>query len=522
MDFLQMGLSASILIVVVVIIRALALHKLPKKTFLVLWGVVTCRLLLPLSIPFSFSFYTGMEKVKHMIMERAGVGLPVEIAEFSAMERIKAVGEAVGEVVGKAAGAPVGGPAGAAASIAPFSWIGIIWLTGVWASALFFITVYIKFRREFQTSLPVKNDFIAQWLQQHPLRRTVQVRQSDRIQTPLTYGILRPVILLPKNIDLTDEAALRVILTHELVHIRRFDVLAKWVLTIAVCVHWYNPFVWVMYILANRDIELSCDEKVVRTFGETMKSAYAMMLVNMKEAKSGLPLLVNHFSKNCIEERIVAIMKMKKASLAGIFLAMALVVGTVSVFATNAASTTASAGKEQKNTTDQVPEMIAAQNSSGQNNSLDITDSGDSMMGPEDGPAPKEGSIHSTGATIIPTFTDNSTHMDVELIQGGAFVIGRETWEEGDEVVFRVHAEEEMVLYVGVVPVEGMEKGLGYNGYGLFAPKEIQVGPEVQQVSFTIPETGEYGFGVQNYDRENGTLSFELEINKVFINPFRG
>ena len=84
--------------------------------------------------------------------------------------------------------------------------------------------------------------------------------QDDRISSPLTYGILHPVILLPRqNLSLPQET-LDCILTHEYVHIRRFDCLLKLLLTAALCLHWLNPLVWVMYLLANRDIELCCDE----------------------------------------------------------------------------------------------------------------------------------------------------------------------------------------------------------------------------------------------------------------------
>lgn len=327
MDIVQMSLSASVLIVVVVIIRALALHKFPKKTFLILWGVVICRLLLPFSIPFNFSFYTGIDTLKRMFMESTGVAPPAGLPNITSVESIPGTGETIG----------VG------ASISSFSWIELVWLTGICAFALFFITVYIKCRREFQTSLPVKNDFIAQWLREHPLRRPVQIRQSDRIKAPLTYGVLQPVILLPKKTDWADEVRLKVILTHEFVHIRHLDALTKLVLTVAVCVHWYNPLVWLMYVLANRDIELTCDETVVRTFGETIKSAYALTLIGLEEKKSRPTPLVNNFSKNAIEERIVSIMKMKKTSFVGIFLAVVLVIGTVTVFATNA---TTAANKE--------------------------------------------------------------------------------------------------------------------------------------------------------------------------------
>lgn len=93
-----------------------------------------------------------------------------------------------------------------------------------------------------------------------------------------------------------------------------------------------------MYVLANRDTELSCDEAVVRIFGEGTKLEYARTLIGLEEEKRNWTPLVNRFSRYAIEERINAIMKPKKKSLAGILLAIALVIGTTAAFATNAAS----------------------------------------------------------------------------------------------------------------------------------------------------------------------------------------
>lgn len=323
MDISQMSFSASILIVAIVIIRAVALHKLPKKTFLALWGIAALRLLVPFSIPSRFSVYTGLDMLKSLFVQKTAASSPNGMAVFPANTvHMPGVGEVVGADI----------PA------ASFSAIEMIWLAGMFACALFFIVAYVKCRREFRMSLPVESDVTAQWLQGHPLRRPVQIRQTDRIKAPLTYGVLRPVILLPTETDRADEKRLRYILTHEYVHIRRFDTLTKLVLTAIVCVHWFNPFAWVMYALANRDIELSCDETVVRTYGESLKSAYALMLIGLEETKGRLSPLVNHFSKNAIEERIVSIMKIKKTSLVGIVLAVALVVGTTTAFATSAAT----------------------------------------------------------------------------------------------------------------------------------------------------------------------------------------
>jgi beta-lactamase regulating signal transducer with metallopeptidase domain len=323
MSVYQMSISATLLIIAVVIVRALALYKLPKKTFLILWSIVMCRLLIPFSIPSRFSIYTSVDMLKRTFMQTT------DYNGYVSTEIRPHVEPVLPNIWHSVELDP------STVSISPFT---VIWLIGMCACALFFMVTYIKCRNEFKTSLPIENDFIDLWLQKHLMYRKVQIRQSDRIKAPLTYGIIRPIVLLPKTTDWTDKTRLQYILTHEFVHIRRFDLLYKLLLTAALCVHWFNPLVWVMYVLANRDIEVSCDETLVRTFGETMKSAYATMLIGMEEKKSRLTPLMGGFSKNSIEERIVSIMKMKRISLTGMILAVALVISLSAIFATSVKS----------------------------------------------------------------------------------------------------------------------------------------------------------------------------------------
>ena len=218
-------------------------------------------------------------------------------------------------------------------------WV-IVWAVGVLVCAFVFAIAYWKCRQEFQTSLPVNNDFIKNWLNVHRLKRSITIRQSSRFSAPLTYGVFRPVILMPTSTEWENTKALQYILAHEYVHIRRFDSVTKLVLIAALCVHWFNPLVWAMYILANRDIELSCDEAVVRLFGENTRAAYARSLISMGETRSGLTPLCNNFNKNAIEERITAIMKIKKASVFSLVLALALIAAVTTGFATSAADAT--------------------------------------------------------------------------------------------------------------------------------------------------------------------------------------
>lgn len=123
-------------------------------------------------------------------------------------------------------------------------------------------------------------------------------------------------------------------------HIQRFDAVSKLLFTLAVCIHWFNPMVWAMYILVNRDIELSCDDKVVRQFGLKTRADYAYMLIMMEEAKSDFTPLCSNFSKNAIEERITAIMKTKKTTIIPSILACIIVLCTIGAFATSAQGNT--------------------------------------------------------------------------------------------------------------------------------------------------------------------------------------
>lgn len=310
MSLVQMSISGGVLTLFVLAVRALALHHLPKTTFLVLWETVALRLLLPGSIPLPFGVYTQVEHLASAL-------------ENGVMEQ--AVLEST--------------PIAAARSCAKFSAsaVAVIWLVGAGLLAAYFTISYVRNHRKFRTSVPCEKPFAEKWLAKYRIVRPMEVRESDQIFSPLTYGIFRPVILLSKSVNGEDEAALTCILTHEYVHIRRFDAVTKLVLAAVLCVHWFNPLVWMMYVFANRDMELSCDECVVRILGEQEKSAYALTLINLEEQKSGCAFLCSHFSKNTTEERIESIMKYKRSSVLAVVLSLALVIGATAGFAASGA-----------------------------------------------------------------------------------------------------------------------------------------------------------------------------------------
>lgn len=319
MSLLQMSFSGAVFIIAIVIIRAIAINKLPKKTFLVLWEIALLRLLIPFSIPSMFSVYTLISK---------NIATPI----FSGTETGNVIPAISQENQLIAAQRATQFSTNTLLSVPVWS---AVWLIGMILSAIFFIVSYLRCLKEFQTSLPIRNDYAEQWLRKCPLKRPISIRQSDRISAPLTYGIFHPVILMPKKTNWENARQLQYVLSHEYVHIYRFDTIAKLIATIAFCVHWFNPMVWVMYILFNHDIELACDESVVRQFGETSKSAYARVLIDMEAGQSGLLPFCNNFSKNAVEGRIRSIMKTKKATVGLTIGSLLLVIIIITLFVTS-------------------------------------------------------------------------------------------------------------------------------------------------------------------------------------------
>lgn len=325
MSLWAMSLSGAVMIIAIVILRALLINQLPKKTFLILWGIVMVRLVIPFTAPSAFSIYSLIpEKEQSMNTQFSGIqdnlseNLPVNaMADTVHVDKTTQIS---------------------------IKWL--VWLAGLCLCAGYFLIVYRKLYREFQMSFLVKIPQIEQWLVLHNGKRRIEIRQSDRVAAPVSYGIIHPIILFPKNTDWENMNVLQYVLEHEYVHIKRYDSITKLLVTAIMCIHWFNPMVWVMYILFNRDLELACDECVIHRFGNNFKSTYAHALISMEEQKSGFMPFCNNFSKNAIEERITAIMKTKKTTIVMLVASAIVIIGVTGTFATSA---NASAKIDNKN-----------------------------------------------------------------------------------------------------------------------------------------------------------------------------
>lgn len=308
-----MSLSASILILFVVFLRLFAINKLPKITFTVLWGIVLARLLIPFSISLKPDFAAPLYRLSDFETKAGTITKAINILPSgfaAAQENTTALSNK---------------------TLLAHPWF-IIWLIGTGIFLTLFLTAYIKNYRNLREALPMEdNVFISAWLSKQTGKQPVRVLTSDRISTPIIFGFIESKIVFPKDMDFSDLQQLSYVLSHEFIHMKRHDNVWKFVSVLAVCVHWFNPLVWLMYVLFNRDMEIACDEKVISIHGEEKKSAYALSLIGLAEKKAAFSPLCNGFGKNAIEERIVSIMKYKKLSVFSIILAVSLVIGSTAV-----------------------------------------------------------------------------------------------------------------------------------------------------------------------------------------------
>ena len=358
MNLLELTLQGGVLIGAILLLRLLGRYRLPGWTFRVLWGIALARLLIPVALPFPWNIYAGLEHLAgfgQTAQTAPSVQTPAEIpapSQGGGIPDVPALPMEPGQI-------PVPEAAPAAVEI---PWLTILYLAGAAALALLFLVSYRRGVRVFRTALPLKHPAVNQWRRKIPALRGVPIRRCDRVRSPLTYGLVRPVILLPKGLDYEQEEV-GYILLHEGTHIKHGDAWWKLFLAAALCVHWFNPLVWCMYVWANRDLERCCDESVVRRCGLEARSEYALTLLKWEERRSGLLPLCSNFGTPILKERVVFIMKLKKQSAAAVALTLALVMGTTVAFATGPAPETAENTPVSQGAQTQTPDAASLESS---------------------------------------------------------------------------------------------------------------------------------------------------------------
>lgn len=308
------------MVLAIAVIRKVLIARLPKRTFVILWEIALLRLLIPIRVSSVLSIYTIFSSI-----ERKSEGIVFQPADIS-----------VSYIAQNTAANADTYPVANTLEINRFSVWTIVWLAGAAIMLFGFVTAYIIVFSRYRGCEIIKGGYGIEWLKAHKIKRNVRLAFSDRISSPLTYGIFRPIILFPKNIDMDDKRCIDFVLLHELTHIKRFDMIRKLAVSAALCVHWFNPLVWVLYFLFNRDIELTCDEIAVGTIGIDRRSDYALALVNMEERRSRFTGPYYNFNGNAIKERTILIMKTKKISIITMAVSWVIILSMTTIFATSA------------------------------------------------------------------------------------------------------------------------------------------------------------------------------------------
>ena len=304
--------GGSAMILMVLALRLFLKKHLPRGIFPTLWCAAAVRLLLPITVPTHLSVWN--------------------LLHTPAAAQANGV---ISDVLTPFPSLAASSTAKPAADIAGISPMLLVWLVCAILLAAYFVIGYTCMVRRFRGTRLAPQPSIDALLDRFRFSRDPRICVSNSRRAPLTFGVFRPTVLLPEDLPIGD-AQFQLVLAHELAHIRRKDCLRKLLLTVCLCLYWWNPLVWMMVWLANRDMELACDEAVLRALGPDCKKAYALTLLDMAQRNPKSAPLCSGFAKSSAEERIRAILCFKRIpAWVGIFVSVLFVL-TASAFTTQA------------------------------------------------------------------------------------------------------------------------------------------------------------------------------------------
>ena len=304
LKIVNMSISASWVVIAVLTLR-FCLKKAPKWVNVLLWGIVAARMVFPFSIESVLSLIPSAETISPTIMMEQTP---------SVQTGVPALNHVINPVIsGSFTPAP-------GASANPLQiWIPIltgIWLFGVAALFLYSAASYWRLRRKVCEAVILRGN----------------IYQSENVCSPFVLGIIKPKIYLPYHMDSRE---MDHVIAHEQTHIRRKDHWWKPLGFLLLTIHWFNPLMWLSYILLCRDIELACDEKVIREMGNEQRADYTQALVACSVNRRVIAACPLAFGEVGVKERVKSVMNYKKPAF-WIVLASVIVCAVIAVcFLTN-------------------------------------------------------------------------------------------------------------------------------------------------------------------------------------------
>ena len=314
LKLLNLSISASWLVLAVLALRLIS-KRSPKWMNVLLWGIVALRLMLPFSIESALSLIPSAETVSPAVVQFDPA--PTITSGVSVIDN--AVNPSLS---GRFAAAPL-------ASVNPlYVWTylaGWVWLIGLGAMLLYALASYLRLRRRVSVSLPIQD----------------HIYLCDAISSPFILGVVKPRIYLPSTLD---EIQQQNVLAHEHAHLARHDHWWKPLGFALLAVYWFNPVLWLAYALLCRDIELACDERVIRTMDESAVKTYSTVLLACSMPRKAVITCPLAFGEVGVKERVKNALHYKKPAFWVVAASVAVCVVVAVCFLTNPPTDTDAAG----------------------------------------------------------------------------------------------------------------------------------------------------------------------------------
>ena len=314
LKLLNLSISASWLVLAVLVLRLVS-KRSPKWMNVLLWGIVALRLVLPFSVESALSLIPSAETVSPAVVQfdpaptiTSGVSIIDNAVNPSLSEHFAAV---------------------PTMSVNPlYVWTeiaGWVWLIGLGTMLLYALVSYLRLRRRVRVSLPVQD----------------HIYLCDAISSPFILGVVKPHIYLPSGLD---EVQRQNVLSHEQAHLARRDHWWKPLGFALLAVYWFNPVLWLAYALLCRDIELACDERVIRTMDESDVKTYSTVLLACSMPRKAAITCPLAFGEIGVKERVRNALRYKKPAFWVVAASVAVCVVVAVCFLTNPPTDTDAAG----------------------------------------------------------------------------------------------------------------------------------------------------------------------------------
>ena len=304
LKIVNMSISASWLVLVVLILR-FVLKKAPKWVNILLWGIVAIRLICPFSFESALSLIPSAETFPEKVISGPS---------FDVQTGITPVDNRINDYLGDRYFEGVTVPVNNGNNIMTI--LTIVWTIGILLLVAYTVISYWRLRRKVDTAVRYKDNIF----------------QSENVKSPFVLGIIKPRIYLPFNMNGQD---LEHVVAHEQAHIHRKDHWWKPFGFLLLTIHWFNPLVWLAYVLLCRDIELACDEKVIKELGNEQRADYTQALVACSVNLRMIAACPLAFGEVGVKDRVKSVMNYKKPAFWGVVLAVIVCVFVAVCFLTN-------------------------------------------------------------------------------------------------------------------------------------------------------------------------------------------